>query len=100
MSLPTTDGAEGNHGANPPEHDKIEVVVFAPKHPDPKHFTFRAEELVSAAAKEAAIAFGYTSGNPSFQVEDGSVLDRTVTLRAAGVHDGEKLELVDAGGGV
>ena len=47
-----------------------------------------------------ADAFGYTGGTPSFQTEFGTVLDRNLTLAAAGVHNREKLELVDAGGGV
>jgi len=79
---------------------EIEVVVYAPSQPDPKTFKFQADELVGVAAKAAAAAFGYADGNPSFQREDGKVLDRTITLKAADVRIGEKLELVDAGGGV
>ena len=92
---PTPQGA-----INPVGHNQVEVVVYAPNQPDPKHFKFGDEELVGAAAQQAAAVFGYAVGNPSFQVADGRVLDRTVTLKAADVHNGQKLELVDAGGGV
>ncbi len=78
----------------------IVVIVFAPKDPEPKRFRFRTDETVGAAAKTAADAFGYTGGTPSFQTEAGTVLDRNLTLAAAGVRNREKLELVDAGGGV
>jgi len=78
----------------------IVVIVFAPKDPEPKRFRFRTDETVGQAAKVAADAFGYVAGTPSFQTEAGTVLDRNLTLAAAGVHNREKLELVDAGGGV
>lgn len=78
----------------------IVVIVFAPKDLEPKRFRFRADETVGSAAKVAADAFGYAAGTPSFQTEAGTVLDRNLTLAAAGVRDREKLELVDAGGGV
>lgn len=79
---------------------KIEVIVYAPKTPEPKTFGFAGSETVGEAAKHAAEAFGYGPGNPSFETKDTRVLDRSLTLVAAGVHNGEKLELVDAGGGV
>lgn len=82
------------------KRETIVVIVYAPKEVDPKRFRFRLDELVGTAAKEAAEAFGYEVGNPSFQKKDGAVLDRTITLEAAKVHDHEYLELVDAGGGV
>jgi hypothetical protein len=78
----------------------IVVIVFAPKDPEPKRFRFRLEETVGEAAKVAAEAFEYEVGTPSFQLENGTVLDRSLTLEAAGVHAKERLELVDAGGGV
>jgi hypothetical protein len=55
---------------------------------------------VGEAAKVAAQAFGYEVGTPSFQTEKGTVLDRGLSLEAAKIHNRERLELVDAGGGV
>jgi len=81
-------------------HSTVVLTIFAPKEPRPRRFRFRFDETVGAAAKTAAVKFGYGEGTPSFQKEDGAVLDRDLTLQAAGVHNNEKLELVDAGGGV
>jgi hypothetical protein len=78
----------------------VVVIVHAPKDVNPKRFRFLLEETVGEAAKVAAASFGYHVGNPSFQIEDGTVLDRAITLRAARVQNLEKLELADAGGGV
>lgn len=78
----------------------IVIVVFAPKEPEPKRFRFSLEQTVGEAAQVAAQAFGYEVGTPSFQREEGTVLDRTLTLKAAKVHNREHLELVDVGGGV
>jgi hypothetical protein len=79
---------------------RIVVIVNAPKDPEPKRFRFKLDETVGEAAKVAAKAFDYEVGTPSFQTPDGTVLDRNLTLEAAGVHNREHLELVDAGGGV
>ena len=97
-SMPRT--ADGGDSVALSGHGGVEVVVYAPNQPDPKPFRFAIDELVGAAAQQAAAAFGYAVGNPSFQLADGRVLDRTVTLQVAEVHNGQKLELVDAGGGV
>lgn len=58
--------------------------------------------IVGDAAKQAAKAFGYVAGNPGFQTftDPPKVLDNSKTLEAERVHCGEKLELVDTGGGV
>lgn len=78
----------------------VVVIVYAPKDLKPKRFRFLRNDLVGDAAKVAAVSFGYQQGTPSFQPEGGSPLDRGLTLEAAGVRNGEKLELVDVGGGV
>lgn len=84
-----------------PHHDhKLHVTVHAPRHPRPKHFDFPPQEIVAAAAAQAASAFGYRPGQHSFQNESGEVLDRNISLRDAGVRDRDVLELVEAGGGV
>jgi|HubBroStandDraft_6_1064221.scaffolds.fasta_scaffold156736_3 hypothetical protein len=82
------------------EPKKIVLIVFAPKDPDPKRFRFLLDETVGEAAQTAATKFKYEAGNPSFQVPDGTVLDRSLTLRQAGLTKKEEVELVAAGGGV
>lgn len=98
----TTDAREGDKPDKDKDGDKnIKLVVSAPNEPDPKKMTFRNEMLVGDAAKEAAEKFGYAAGGtPSFRLADGTVLDRTLTLEAAGLKDGAEVEVVDAGGGV
>jgi hypothetical protein len=78
----------------------VVVIVHAPKDVNPKRFRFLRDDLVGDAAKVAAVSFGYQAGTPSFQTEGGAVLDRGLTLNAAGVRNGQTLELVDVGGGV
>jgi hypothetical protein len=92
--LRETDHSSGDH------HDELHVEVSAPREPHPRDFTFPDLETVGDAARHAATDFGYQAGNPSFANERGEVLDRNQTLRAAQVHDGAKLEIVDVGGGV
>jgi hypothetical protein len=91
---------DGDHHGEEPKHGTIVVIVFAPRHPDPKRFRFKLSETVGEAAKTAAEKFGYEISTPSFQTKSDDVLDRNLTLEAAGVRNGEELELVDAGGGV
>lgn len=83
--------------AGPPN---ITVTVHEPSNPEPKTFTWPKTKKVGEAADEAAVAFGLVAAEPSFQNADGEVLDRSKTLVAAGVRDGDVLELVSAGGGV
>jgi hypothetical protein len=78
----------------------VTVEVYAPKEIKPEKFTWSRDTLVSTAAAEAAAAFGYQATNPSFKAPNKIVLDRQQTLERAHVHEGEHLELVDAGGGV
>jgi len=91
---------DGDDVGAEPKHGKIVVIAFAPKDPKPKRFRFKITETVGAAANAAAEKFGYEISTPSFQTEAGDVLDRNLTLEAAGVRNGEKVEVVDAGGGV
>jgi hypothetical protein len=89
----------------PPHEDHgpptITVVVFSPREPNPKTFTWLKTKLVGEAAAEAAASFGYPPGlTASFQNSAGDVLDRDKPLVAAGVRDGDSLEIVDVGGGV
>lgn len=88
--------SETNHG-----HDQLHVKVVTPSDSKPREFTFPSTETVGAAATDAANAFGLHPTAPSFEVEPKEVvLDRSKTLAEAGVHDGDRLELVDVGGGV
>jgi hypothetical protein len=89
------------------EHEKdkgqdkrtLDVTVFAPRFPDPKQFAWDKHLTVGAAADEASASFGYAGGTPSL-AKDDQVLERDKQLVAAGVRDGDTLELVDTGGGV
>ncbi|MGH7281973.1 MAG: hypothetical protein ACRELY_10645 [Polyangiaceae bacterium] len=76
------------------------VEVFAPKEIDGKKFTFRSNLKVGTAAHEAAVAFGYPKDTKATFKHGKKVLDADKTLEESHVHDGEKLELVDTGGGV
>lgn len=82
------------------DHGSITVSVIAPRDPNPRQFTFRRNELVGAAARTAADAFGYAGGTPSFANDRNEVLDRDRNLAAEHVRDGDTLHLVDVGGGV
>lgn len=89
---------------NPSQHEghEIRVIVFAPRSPEPKEFHWRKDLKVGEAAQEAAQAFGYQGGNPGLQTEGNRprVLDNNKTLEQEKVHNGERLELIDTGGGV
>ena len=89
-------------GSDEHRHEEVRVIVFAPRSPHPKEFTWRKTLRVGEAAKEAAAAFEYKVGSPGLQTEGHPprVLDNTRTLAEEHVRNGEKLELVDTGGGV
>jgi hypothetical protein len=78
----------------------VRVKVFSPRDPDGKWFRFRKDQTVGSAAQVAATEFGYEGGSPTFETKKKVVLDRSLTLKDAGVHNREVLELVDAGTGV
>lgn len=83
------------------DRQTLTVTVFAPRNAESREFTFAKTMKVSDAARTAADAFGYAAGgNPTFENADNEVLDRNKPLVAAKVRDNDKLELVDAGGGV
>lgn len=82
------------------DHALLHLEISSPRNPDSKKFEFPHSELVGDAAQKVAIAFGYAPGTPSFQGADRVILDRTISLAAAHVHDGDHLELVDVGTGV
>jgi uncharacterized ubiquitin-like protein YukD len=81
------------------EHE-ITVEVFAPRSTEPKRFTWPKTKLVGEAATEAAKAFGYVGGHPGFINSKRVVLDNNKSLVDAGVHNCDRLELTDTGGGV
>ncbi len=82
-----------------PSAGDLHVTVFAPRTPEPKDFRWDKTTLVGEAASQAAIFFGYKGGNPGLQKGD-HVLDNKKSLEQAGINNGDKLELVDTGGGV
>lgn len=78
----------------------LEVLVFSPRNPsDRRPFSWPKDMRVGEAAAEAATAFGYAGGQPTL-AKDGKPLHRDKRLVAAGVRDGDVLELIDAAGGV
>ncbi len=81
---------------------EVKVIVFAPRSSHPKEFTWAKTLKVGEAAREAATAFGYQAGNPGLQTEGHHprTLDNKKTLAEEHVKNGEKLELIDTGGGV
>ena len=81
------------------EKNQITVTVHAPRALEPKTFTWEKTMKVGDAAQEAALAFGYQAGSPTFQ-KGQQILDRNKPLVAEKIVDGDVLELVDAGGGV
>lgn len=85
---------------NPPDAATLELIVYSAVAVDPRTFSWPRSITVEEAAAEAAAAFGYTGGTPTFQTEDGTVLDRGARLATARLKDGDTLEIVDVGGGV
>ena len=85
------------------QHNTVTVEVFAPKEVDGKTFTFLLSLTVGVAAGEAAIQFGYAPGTTATFKKDtpgSKAIDPKLTLEAAHIHNGEKLALIDLGGGV
>ena len=78
----------------------LTVEVFAPRSAEPKKFTWPKSLLLGAAADEAAEAFGYERGTPTFQNKEKLDLPRDKTLFEVGVMDFDTLKLTDTGGGV
>lgn len=77
-----------------------EVKVFAPRDPNNRRpYSWSKHMTVGDAAAQAAPDFGIQGGQPTF-AKDGTPLDRSKQLVAAGVRDGDLLEIVDAAGGV
>lgn len=95
----TSQGQHGHEGGHHGQH-WVEIKVFAPRDPEERVFVFERSTTVGEAAKSVAEAFGYAPGNHTFQTRNDEVLDRSLTLKAAHVHNQQLLELVDVGGGV
>jgi hypothetical protein len=82
------------------EKQTFHVEVVAPRAPtQPKEFTWSKHITVGEAADQAAAEFGYAAGVATL-AKDGVELDRSKQLVAAGVRDGDRLNLIDSGGGV
>ncbi len=99
-AIPLGDEIERSTHMTTHGHALLHLVISSPRDPESKTFEFPLTELVGDAAHQAAIAFGYKPGTPSFQTADHVTLSRTISLETAKLHDGEHLELVDVGGGV
>lgn len=84
----------------PQAEKKITITVHAPRSPESKTFTFDKTTKVKEVASKAAEAFGYDGGSPGLQNSSGEVLDSNKPLVAAGVREGDELEITDTAGGV
>ena len=86
----------------PDEHKRktIKVEVCVPSAVESKYFKWHKRTKVGDAADEVARAFGLSVEEATFQTCNDDVLDRSKTLAEEGIEDGDKLELVSAGGGV
>lgn len=81
--------------------DEVTVEVFTPRFTEGKTFNWSLDLTVGQAAQEAATAFGYQGGTPTLgRLHPDVTFDRTKTLREEHVHEHDKLELLDVGGGV
>ena len=79
----------------------VSVYVFSPREPDPRLFEFDKTTKIGEAAAAAAKQFGYADGvTVTFAREDDTRLDRNKPLVAEGVREGDRLKIVDIGGGV
>ena len=79
---------------------ELTVEVFSARVTTLKKFTWPKTFTVGEAADDAAKAFRYEAGTPTFQNKDRQVLQRKDTLAEAGVQNFDRLELTDSGGGV
>lgn len=97
-----TDSSTHQHSQHPerPGGDTLDVLVLAPGFLDPHPFSFRKNLTVSEAARQAAETLGYRPNTPGFQDAEGKELPGDKRLVAAGVRDGDVLELIDTAGGV
>ncbi len=96
-----TQEAIPDHGKDP-DKQQLTLVVYSPRSPEPKTFTWAKTMKVQEAANVAAAAFGYTAGNPGLQTltTPARQLDKNKTLVAEHLEDGDELEIIDTGGGV
>ena len=92
---------EAKKEAKKPDGDKqdVTVTVYAPGSTEGRQITWPKSTKVGDAAAEAATTFGLAAGTFTLS-RGGDVLDRNKPLVAEKVHDGDELDLVDAGGGV
>jgi hypothetical protein len=91
-------------GQHEKDDDKKQLTlrVSAPRAPEPRTFTWAKTMKVAEAAREAALAFGYTANNPELQLLGSAprTLDPNKTLVAEHLKDGDELEVSSTGGGV
>lgn len=89
---------------NNPKSDKddgeLTLEIYSPREPESKKFHWSKLITVGEAADQAAKAFNYEAGNPTFVDKAGHVFDRDKTLLETGIQDFDVLELTDKGGGV
>lgn len=90
----------------PADNDKqtLSLEVFAPRKANSQTFKWPKTKKVGDAAREAALAFGYSGTNPGLEIVlpdgTGRTLDNNKTLVAEHLKDGDQLDITDTGGGV
>jgi hypothetical protein len=98
IGVPVGPSTAGHAGDEPDEDDTfVHVTVCSPQVPAGLRFRFPKGFTVGFAAKVAAGKYGYDGSSTNFQTVSKKVLDRNLTLEAAGVQNGDVLELVDPG---
>ncbi len=78
----------------------VTVNVYIPKSTEALTYTWPMTTPVGTAARQVADEHGIDIEFPTFQTSDGDVLDPGLTFAAAGIKEGDCLDLVGAGGGV
>lgn len=92
----TEQSAAGTQGLLPENDEFVHVSVRSPAFRDSREFCFPKGQAVGTAARVAAGKLMYQGEDPTFETQRRVVLDRSLTLGAAGVRDQDVLDLVDA----
>jgi hypothetical protein len=98
VGVPVGPNTSAHTGDEPDQEDTfVHVTVCSPHVPTGKRFRFPKDYTVGSAAKVAAGKYGFDGSSANFQTVSKVVFDRKLTLEAAGVQNGDMLELVDPG---
>lgn len=93
----TEEGAAETESEIRENNEFVHVTVRSPVFPDGREFRFPKDHAVGTAAHVAAGKLMHQGRDPTFETHQRVVLDRNLTLEAAGVRNRDVLDLVDAG---